>query len=78
MLAARNPEYDANGNLSSRASDSFTSNLADELASATVGSTSSSYSYDGYGRRLSSTVSDGADLRFTWDPLAERWTVMQA
>lgn len=62
--------YDANGTLSSRGSDSFSSNLADELVSATVGGASSSYGYDGDGRRLSSTVSGGADLRFSWDPSA--------
>jgi RHS repeat-associated protein len=63
--------YDANGNLSSRASDSFSSNLADELVSATVGGTSTSYGYDGDGRRLSSTISGGGDLRFSWDPKAD-------
>jgi hypothetical protein len=31
---------------------------------------STSYGYDGDGRRLSSSTGGGADLRYTWDPLA--------
>lgn len=62
--------YDDNGNLASRGSDSFSYDLANELSSATVGGTTTTYGYDGDGRRLSSSVSGGADLRFTWDPLA--------
>jgi RHS repeat-associated protein len=62
--------YDDNGNLTSRGSDSSSYDLANELSSATVGGTTTDYGYDGDGRRLSSTVSGGADLRFGWDELA--------
>ena len=62
--------YDANGNQASAGSRSFTYDLANELASTTLSGTTTSYSYDGDGRRLSATTGGGADLRFTWDPLA--------
>lgn len=63
--------YDANGDLASAGSDSYTYNLADELASTTQGSTTTNYSYDGYGNRVESDTSGGADTTFTWDMIGQ-------
>jgi RHS repeat-associated protein len=63
--------YDANGNETSDGTHTFTYNLADQLASSTSGGTSTTYGYDGDGLRVSSSTSGGADLRYTWDPLAD-------
>jgi YD repeat-containing protein len=52
--------YDANGDLASAGSNSYTYNLAVQLASTTQRSTTS-YSYDGYGDRVESDTSGGAD-----------------
>lgn len=45
----------ANGNLVARGLDSFTYDQANHLTSATVGRTTSSYVYDGDGKRASKT-----------------------
>jgi RHS repeat-associated protein len=66
-----NYTYDANGNQASIGSRTFSYDLADRLTSTTASGVTSTYSYDGDDRRLSSTTSGGADLRYTWDPLAE-------
>ncbi len=63
--------YDANGNQASSGGRTFTHNLAGELVSTTASGTTTTYGYDGDGRRLSTTVGGGADLRLTWDPLAD-------
>ncbi len=47
---------DANGNRTSRGSDSYAYDQANRLKSATVGGTSSQYSYDGASKRTSKTV----------------------
>jgi RHS repeat-associated protein len=62
---------DANGNQASVGSRSFSYNLAGELASTTSSGTTTSYGYDGDGRRLSSSTSGGAELRYSWDLLAD-------
>jgi RHS repeat-associated protein len=46
----------ANGNLTARGSDSFAYDQANRLTSATVSGTTSSYLYDGDGKRTSKTV----------------------
>jgi RHS repeat-associated protein len=64
--------YDTNGNQASAGSRTFTYNLADRLVSTTNAGTTTTYAYDGNGRRISSTTGGGgADLRYVWDPLAE-------
>jgi RHS repeat-associated protein len=66
-----NYTYDTNGNQASEGSRTFTYDLADRLISTTSGGTTSTYGYDGDDRRVTSTTSGGADLRYVWDPLAE-------
>lgn len=66
-----NYAYDANGNQASIGSRTFSYDLADRLTSTAASGVTSTYSYDGEDRRLSSTTSGGADLRYTWDSLAE-------
>lgn len=51
--------FDANGFLSTRGSDSFQFGTRGELLSATVGSQTVSYGYDGFGRRTSRTDTAG-------------------
>jgi YD repeat-containing protein len=46
-------------NQASAGSRTFTYNLANELASTTAASVTTSYGYDGDGRRVSSTVGGG-------------------
>ncbi len=63
--------YDANGNQASIGARTFGYDLADRLVSTTAAGTTTSYGYDGDDRRVSSTTTGGADLRYVWDPLAE-------
>jgi YD repeat-containing protein len=63
--------YDANGDLVSAGSNSYTYNLADHLASTTQWSTTTGYSYDGYGNRVESDTSGGADTTRTWDMIGQ-------
>jgi RHS repeat-associated protein len=52
--------YDANGNLTQAGSDSFTWDHDNRLTQATVGSHTGSYTYDGDGVRVGSTVDGSA------------------
>jgi RHS repeat-associated protein len=65
-----NHTYDDNGNLATAGSRSYTYDLANQLASTTASSVTTDYAYDGDGHRVSSETSGGADLHYTWDPLA--------
>ena len=67
-----NYTYDANGNQATAGATTFTYDLANRQTSATTGGVTSTYAYDGDDNRVQSTTSGGgADLRYTWDPLAE-------
>jgi RHS repeat-associated protein len=63
--------YDANGNQTAAGARTFTYDLGNRLISTTGGGTTTTYTYDGNDRRVGSTTSGGADLRYIWDPLAE-------
>jgi RHS repeat-associated protein len=61
--------YDANGNLTGDGTRSFAWDSESQLATATVGSTTASYAYDPFGRRIRKTVDEGggpADTWFVW------------
>jgi RHS repeat-associated protein len=67
-----NYTYDTNGNQATAGSRSFTYDLAGKLASTVASGVTSTYGYDGDGHRVSSTTGGGgADLRYSWDTLAE-------
>ncbi len=48
--------YDNNGNLTGNGSDTYSCDYANQLTSATVGSTTTGFAYDGNGVRASKTV----------------------
>jgi RHS repeat-associated protein len=58
--------YDQNGNLLGAGSSVFSWDYANRLATAQVGSTTASYSYDGDGTRTSKTV-EGTTTPYVWD-----------
>lgn len=61
--------YDANGNQTAAGSNTYSYDLADRLVSATVGSTTTAYGYDGDGSRL--IANDGTNTtKYLWDPLS--------
>ncbi len=66
-----NYTYDPNGNQATAGTTSFTYDLANRQTSATTAGITSIYAYDGDNNRIQSTTPAGADLRYTWDPLAE-------
>jgi RHS repeat-associated protein len=61
--------FDANGNQIAAGSESFTYDLADRLATATIGSTTETYTYAGDGVRLSASTGSQAakTTKFLWD-----------
>ena len=67
-----NYTYDANGNQATVGATTFTYDLENRQTTATTSGVTSTYAYDGDDNRVQSTTSGGgADLRYTWDPLAE-------
>ena len=54
--------YDANGNLTSDGTWSYTYDYEDRLISATDGITQATYTYDAFGRRIKKTISDNGQL----------------
>lgn len=62
--------YDANGNqLTSGALTSYTYDLANHMSSATLGALTTTYGYDGDGKRLRASTGTPLDnKRFLWDP----------
>jgi YD repeat-containing protein len=69
LSAAGTTSYTINaaGNLTARDSDSFSYDQAHRLTSATVAGTTTSYTYDGAGKRASSTVGTNAPTHFVYD-----------
>jgi len=59
-------QWDNNGNLTDRGSDDFTWDVEDRLTSAKVGSTTTTFAYNGDGLRDSLTVNSNTTT-FTWD-----------
>ena len=57
--------YDQNGNLVTAGSSIYTWDYANRLSSATAGSTTASYSYDGDGTRTSKTAN--GTTPYVWD-----------
>jgi RHS repeat-associated protein len=63
-----NYTYDDNGNLASAGSRSYTYDLANHQTQTALSGVTSTYTYDGDGKRItSSTSGGGANLRFWWD-----------
>ena len=63
--------YDANGNQTGEGTRTRAYDLANRLTSTTLAAVTSTYAYDGDGKRLKSTTTSGADLRYSWDPQAD-------
>jgi RHS repeat-associated protein len=61
-------QFDSDGFLTQRASDTFLYSARGELLRATVGGQTVTYSYDGIGRRVSRTTSAGTTQYFYGDP----------
>ncbi len=61
--------YDANGNETSAGSTTFTYDLANRLISTSSGSTTTTYSYDGLGKRLQASTGTQASKKtnYLWD-----------
>ncbi len=66
-----NYTYDANGNQATAGAATYTYDLSNHQTSATTSGVTSTYAYDGAGNRTQSTTPSGADIRYSWDPLAE-------
>jgi RHS repeat-associated protein len=60
--------YDSNGNQTSAGAVSSTFDLANRTSSIESGTTTTSFSYDGLGKRLTQATNGTIDTRFTWDP----------
>lgn len=62
--------YDRNGNQLSAGSRSFTWDLANRLKTTTAAGTTTTYSYDGDGKRLQASTGNGSNNKtnFSWDP----------
>lgn len=58
--------YDANGNLTSDGANTYTWNARNQLTSLSGNNTTSSFTYDALGRRVSKTV-DGATTEYLYD-----------
>jgi RHS repeat-associated protein len=58
---------DANGNVVARDQDAFSYDQANRLVSATVGGTTTTYSYDGDGKRATKAVGTGSPITYTYD-----------
>jgi YD repeat-containing protein len=65
---------DANGNVVARDQDRFSDDQANRLVSAAVGGTTTTYSYDGDGKRASKTVGTGSPITYTYD--VNQWLPM--
>ena len=61
--------FDQNGNQTQAGSRTFTHDLANRMTSTTEGGTTTTYAYDGVGKRLSSSTGS-QETRYTWDPNA--------
>lgn len=61
--------YDANGNLSSDGTRTYTYDAADRLKTITQGATTVTFAYDGMGRRLKQTVG-ATEIRYLWCGIA--------
>jgi RHS repeat-associated protein/uncharacterized repeat protein (TIGR01451 family) len=59
--------YDSDGNLIGAGADSFSWDWAGRLNGATVGSTTSSYTYDGDGTRVAAKVGSASTTNYLWD-----------
>ena len=60
--------YDDNGNLTSAGSRTYTYDLANHQTQTALSGVTSTYTYDGDGKRITSQTSGGgANLRFWWD-----------
>jgi RHS repeat-associated protein len=57
--------YDANGNLTSDGTRTYTYDAADRLKTVTQGGTTTTFAYDGLGRRLKQTVGT-TETRYLW------------
>jgi len=64
--------YDLNGNLTADGTRIYTWNARNELASVKVGTTTTTFAYDGLGRRVSRTVGKNPITRF----LSDGWDVV--
>jgi RHS repeat-associated protein len=62
--------YDENGNQKSAGARTFAYDLATRLKTTTLGSTTTTYSYDGEGKRLQASTGAAANQKtnFLWDP----------
>jgi hypothetical protein len=67
--------YDDAGNLTAAGSDSFSWDWASELTSATVGSTTTTFTYAGDGTRSSQTTG-ATTATYLWDQLAGMPTLL--
>ena len=61
---------DANGNLTVRGPDTFAYDAANRLTRATVGGTTSTYTYDGDGKRVAAQVGTSPATRSLYDVAA--------
>lgn len=61
--------YSANGLLTSAGGDTFSHNYAGRIANSTVDGVTTTFTYDGDGRRLT-TSGGGATAKWAWDPLS--------